>query len=82
MTDTTGGDVIWAVGTLSSGATLSRQYHTDALASVEAVTRQVGTVEGDYKLDAFGNLLAERFCIPMTVLENPFVYPRRLGLLV
>ena len=78
MTDTTGGDVIWAVGTLSSGATLSRQYHTDALASVEAVTRQVGTVEGDYKLDAFGNPLPSG-AASATVPENPFVYHGGLG---
>ena len=37
---------------------MARQYHTDALGSVEAVTRANATTEGDYKLDAFGNLLA------------------------
>ena len=78
VTDTTSGDVISAVGSLSSGTAMARQYHHDALGSVEAVTRANATIEGDYKLDAFGNLLASS-AASATVPENPFVSHGGLG---
>ena len=78
VTDTVSGDVISAVGSLSSGTAVMRQYHHDALGSVEAVTRANATTEGDYKLDAFGNLLPSS-AASATVPENPFVSHGGLG---
>jgi RHS repeat-associated protein len=61
------------VGKRSGNVTTNRQYHTDAMANVEAITDGTQTAEVKPTVDAWGNLLSG------SATDQPFDYTGGLG---
>ena len=70
-----GANLLRAVGTNSTGATLNRQFHLDAQGSVVATTTSSQSVETTYQTDAWGNVLSG------SANSNPAIYMGGSGLL-
>ena len=68
-----GDNLLRAVGTNSTGATLNRQFHLDALGNVVATTTSSQSVETTYQTDAWGNVLSG------SANSNPAIYLGGLG---